>query len=62
MKQSKGTYMTTALRPRIALTLGDPAGVGPELVARQLADPATSAAAALAQVRPVSVSGGGTRA
>lgn len=25
--------------PRIALTFGDPAGVGPELVARQLADP-----------------------
>jgi 4-hydroxythreonine-4-phosphate dehydrogenase len=31
--------------PRIALTLGDPAGVGPELVARQLADPASAAAA-----------------
>lgn len=37
--------MTTALRPRIALTFGDPAGVGPELVARQLADPATIVAA-----------------
>lgn len=33
---------TTALRPRIALTFGDPAGVGPELVARQLADPTTT--------------------
>ncbi|MFC7621309.1 4-hydroxythreonine-4-phosphate dehydrogenase PdxA [Microlunatus sp. GCM10028923] len=28
--------------PRIALTLGDPAGIGPELVARLLADPASS--------------------
>ena len=37
--------MQEAPRPRIALTFGDPAGVGPELVARQLADPATSAAA-----------------
>ena len=39
--------MTTqqALRPRIALTFGDPAGVGPELVARLLADPAATAAA-----------------
>ncbi|GEK79553.1 4-hydroxythreonine-4-phosphate dehydrogenase PdxA [Agrococcus baldri] len=35
----------TAPRPRIALTFGDPAGVGPELVARQLADPATTDAA-----------------
>jgi len=31
--------MTTDDRPRIALTLGDPAGVGPELAARLLADP-----------------------
>ena len=28
-------------KPRIALVLGDPAGIGPELVARLLADPAT---------------------
>lgn len=33
------------LRPRIALTFGDPAGVGPELVARQLARPETTASA-----------------
>ncbi|MEV7631428.1 4-hydroxythreonine-4-phosphate dehydrogenase PdxA [Microbacterium sp. NPDC089318] len=39
--------MTTAIRPRIALTFGDPAGIGPELVARQLADSASSAAADL---------------
>ncbi|WP_432573335.1 4-hydroxythreonine-4-phosphate dehydrogenase PdxA [Kineococcus sp. SYSU DK005] len=32
-------------RPRIAVTLGDPAGVGPELVAKLLALPGTSAAA-----------------
>lgn len=31
--------MTIDDRPRIALTLGDPAGVGPELAARLLADP-----------------------
>lgn len=30
-----------APRPRIVLTFGDPAGIGPELVARQLADPDT---------------------
>jgi 4-hydroxythreonine-4-phosphate dehydrogenase len=29
--------MTTAIRPRVALTLGDPGGVGPEIVARMLA-------------------------
>lgn len=34
--------MTTALKPRLALTLGDPAGIGGELVARQLADPASN--------------------
>lgn len=28
--------------PRIALTLGDPAGIGPEIVARVLADPASA--------------------
>ncbi|WP_369068387.1 4-hydroxythreonine-4-phosphate dehydrogenase PdxA [Kineococcus terrestris] len=32
----------TAAKPRIALTFGDPAGVGPELVAKLLALPATS--------------------
>ena len=32
-------------RPRIAVTFGDPAGVGPELVAKLLALPATTAAA-----------------
>ncbi len=35
----------TALRPRIALTLGDPAGIGPELVARHLADASNYAGA-----------------
>ncbi len=30
--------MTTTVRPSIAITLGDPAGVGPELAARLLAD------------------------
>ncbi len=32
-------------RPRIALIIGDPAGIGPELIARLLADPATRPAA-----------------
>ena len=35
----------TAARPRVAVTLGDPAGIGPELIARLLADPETTAAA-----------------
>jgi 4-hydroxythreonine-4-phosphate dehydrogenase len=34
-------------KPRIALVLGDPAGIGPELVARLLADPATAQSADL---------------
>ena len=37
----------TAPLPRIALIPGDPAGIGPELVARLLADPDTTAAAAV---------------
>jgi 4-hydroxythreonine-4-phosphate dehydrogenase len=35
----------SARKPRLAVVLGDPAGIGPELVGRLLADPATSAAA-----------------
>ena len=31
--------------PRIALAIGDPAGIGPEIIARLLADPATAAKA-----------------
>lgn len=36
--------MTTSpsARPRVAITLGDPAGIGPELVARLLTDPSTT--------------------
>ncbi|MDF1800221.1 MAG: 4-hydroxythreonine-4-phosphate dehydrogenase PdxA [Planctomycetota bacterium] len=30
--------MSTSIRPRLALTLGDPAGIGPEIVAAALAD------------------------
>lgn len=39
--------MTTShsAKPRVAVTLGDPAGIGPELVARLLADPSTAEAA-----------------
>lgn len=32
-------------RPRIAMVLGDPAGIGPELIAKLLADPDTAARA-----------------
>ena len=34
-------------RPLIAITLGDPSGVGPEVVAKALADPALHEAARL---------------
>ncbi|KAJ5625735.1 hypothetical protein N7510_002044 [Penicillium lagena] len=37
----------TTFRPRIAITLGDPAGVGPELAAKLLADPKNRARADL---------------
>ncbi|KAJ5818576.1 hypothetical protein N7474_004167 [Penicillium riverlandense] len=37
----------TIFRPRIAITLGDPAGVGPELAAKLLADPQNRARADL---------------
>lgn len=37
--------MTATPRPRIALTLGDPAGIGPELAAKLLARPETTATA-----------------
>ena len=35
----------TQCKPRLAVVLGDPAGIGPELVGRLLADPGTAAAA-----------------
>jgi 4-hydroxythreonine-4-phosphate dehydrogenase len=39
--------MKSGRKPRIALVLGDPAGIGPELVARLLAEPRTAHAADL---------------
>jgi len=39
------TAVTSSRKPRIALTIGDPAGIGPELVLRLLAEPATGARA-----------------
>jgi 4-hydroxythreonine-4-phosphate dehydrogenase len=39
--------LATTRKPRIVVVLGDPAGIGPELVGRLLADPATSATADL---------------
>jgi 4-hydroxythreonine-4-phosphate dehydrogenase len=41
----KGQLMNINALPVVALTLGDPAGIGPELIARLLADPATCAQA-----------------
>lgn len=40
-------YIMTTFRPRIAITLGDPAGVGPELAAKLLANPQNRARADL---------------
>lgn len=40
------------MRPRLAVTLGDPRGIGPELVAAALADPALTALAQLVPVGP----------
>jgi 4-hydroxythreonine-4-phosphate dehydrogenase len=39
-------------RPRLAVTLGDPRGIGPEIVAKALADPAVRAAADYLLVGP----------
>ena len=51
-------------RPRLGLAIGDPAGIGPELAARLLADPEVRAAAvsatiagSVAAVAPASSSG-----
>lgn len=43
---------TSSLRPRLALTLGDPAGVGPEVSLAALADPHVRAAARLVVLGP----------
>ncbi|HZO17436.1 MAG TPA: 4-hydroxythreonine-4-phosphate dehydrogenase PdxA [Gemmatimonadaceae bacterium] len=39
-------------RPRLAITLGDPRGIGPEIVARALADPEIRSASELVVVGP----------
>ncbi|MFO1414930.1 MAG: 4-hydroxythreonine-4-phosphate dehydrogenase PdxA [Burkholderiales bacterium] len=49
-------------RPTVALFTGDPAGIGPELVARLLADPATTAAAHILLIGAQSVVAEGMRA
>ena len=36
--------MSDIIRPVLAITLGDPAGVGPEIIVKALADPAVYAA------------------
>jgi 4-hydroxy-L-threonine phosphate dehydrogenase PdxA len=45
VESSPSVSLNYAKRPRIALTLGDPAGVGPELGAKLLADPQNRAKA-----------------
>jgi 4-hydroxythreonine-4-phosphate dehydrogenase len=45
-------------RPRIAVTLGDPRGIGPEVVAAALADPEVAAAADYVRVGPEHLLGG----
>jgi 4-hydroxythreonine-4-phosphate dehydrogenase len=47
-------------RPRIAITLGDPRGIGPEVTAGALADPAIADAAEFVLVGPASLLRGGT--
>ena len=49
------------VRPRIAVLLGDPAGVGPEMGVKLLADAATVRAADVLLVAPASVLAGGER-
>jgi 4-hydroxythreonine-4-phosphate dehydrogenase len=45
----------TAPRPLLALTAGDPAGIGPELVAKVLARPALLDAARVVAIGPAAV-------
>ncbi len=40
--QANTVYVPQGNRPRLALTLGDPAGIGPEVILKALADPAMS--------------------
>jgi len=61
--------MPGTLRPRLALTLGDPAGIGPEVALRALADERVRAVARIVAIGPASlrppqiplVGGGGIR-
>lgn len=47
-----GRSATVAERPRIGITLGDPRGIGPEIVAKALADPETAKAADFVLIGP----------
>ncbi len=51
------TDARSGVRPRLAVSLGDPRGIGPELVAAALADPAVQAAAELVIVGPSGLPG-----
>ena len=44
-------------RPRLAVTLGDPRGIGPEIVAAARADPRVRAAADLFVIGPSDIAG-----
>jgi 4-hydroxythreonine-4-phosphate dehydrogenase len=44
--------MSDATRPRIAITVGDPRGIGPEIIGKALAEPRVRAAAAYVVVGP----------
>lgn len=50
--------MSQARRPRIAITLGDPRGIGPEITAKALADPSLAAAAEFLLVGPSGLASG----
>lgn len=53
--------MSETRKPRLAVLLGDPAGVGPEMGVKLLAQPASVQAADLLLVAPASVLAGGER-
>ncbi|HEX6268145.1 MAG TPA: hypothetical protein VFZ81_14775, partial [Burkholderiales bacterium] len=44
--------MSEPARPRIAITVGDPRGIGPEIIGKALADPRVRAAASYVVVGP----------
>lgn len=51
-RSGEGVYLATLMLPRIALTAGDPAGIGPEIVRAALADRAVGEAMRLVVLGP----------